>query len=104
MKQAFIQIHPISHPLRGVVRVPGSKSITNRVLLVAALAEGNTILKNAVFCDDSRYFAESLGRLNFKVEPNPEESTYKITGLGGRIPIPGANLFVGNAGTATSHR
>ena len=100
MSQTSFEIRPIFHPLRAVVRVPGSKSLTNRLLLVAALADGITTLKNALFSDDSRYFAESLRLLNFTVESHPAESTYRICGLGGDIPARAASLFVGNAGTA----
>jgi 3-phosphoshikimate 1-carboxyvinyltransferase len=88
------------------VRVPGSKSLTNRVLMVAALAEGTTRLTNALFSDDSQYFAESLRRLGFNVllEPGsdrPQSSpSMTVTGLMGRIPAGQADLSIGNAGTA----
>ncbi len=97
-------ITPIPHPLSAAVRVPGSKSLTNRALLVAALAEGTTALTNALFSDDSRYFAESLVRLGFRVEQSPitndQLPSFTVTGLGGHIPASHAELFVGNAGTA----
>lgn len=67
-----IPIQPISHPLSASVRVPGSKSLTNRALMVAALADGTTRLTNALFSDDSRYFAESLVQLGFEVHLEPE--------------------------------
>ncbi len=95
-----IQITPISHPLNAIVRVPGSKSLTNRALLIASLAEGKTTLTNALFSDDSRYFAVALQTLGFEIQL--DESIYEmtVTGLGGRIPSKKANLFIGNAGTA----
>jgi len=98
-----LPIIPIPHPLSARVRVPGSKSLTNRALLLAALAEGTTTLTNALNSDDSRYFMESLARLGFAlVQPavSNSQSQITITGLGGLIPSPQSELFVGNAGTA----
>lgn len=91
-------VQPIPHPLNASVRVPGSKSLTNRALLVAALAEGVTTLTNALDSDDPRRFVESLQRLGFSVVQRPPAIV--VTGLGGRIPAARAELFVGNAGTA----
>jgi 3-phosphoshikimate 1-carboxyvinyltransferase len=91
-------IAPINHPLHAVVRVPGSKSLTNRALALAALADGTTTLTNALESDDSRYFIESLQRLGFNLQFS--NSLISIHGLGGRIPSARAELFVGNAGTA----
>jgi 3-phosphoshikimate 1-carboxyvinyltransferase len=55
-----LKIVPINHPLNATVRVPGSKSLTNRALLIAALANGTTKITNALFSDDSKYFANAL--------------------------------------------
>ena len=93
-------ITPITRPLSASVRVPGSKSLTNRALLIAALAEGTTTLENTLFSDDSRYFASALQTLGFNVKLDPENSRMTVTGLGGRIPADNAELFIGNAGTA----
>jgi 3-phosphoshikimate 1-carboxyvinyltransferase len=93
-------ITPISHPLSAIVRVPGSKSLTNRALLIAALANGTTTLENALFSDDSHYFVSALQTLGFDVSLDPENSRMTVTGLGGRIPTKQAELFIGNAGTA----
>lgn len=87
-------------PLRAAVRVPGSKSLTNRALLVAALAAGPTTLTHALFSDDSRHFVNALSALGFAVETDPERQTIAVIGLGGRIPATRAELFIGNAGTA----
>jgi 3-phosphoshikimate 1-carboxyvinyltransferase len=95
-----MKIIPISHPLDATVRVPGSKSLTNRALLIAALANGTTRLTNALFSDDSRYFAEALQALGFDVSFNPAGHEITVTGLGGRIPAQHVELFIGNAGTA----
>lgn len=71
MDRPALEIVPISHALNVSVRVPGSKSLTNRALLIAALAEGTTRLTNALFSDDSRYFAEALKTLGFEVHLAP---------------------------------
>ena len=62
-----LEIIPISHALQAAVRVPGSKSMTNRALLVAALCIGKTRLTNALSSDDTRIFAQSLQILGFDV-------------------------------------
>ena len=93
-------ITPITHPLSATVRVPGSKSLTNRALLIASLANGTTRLTNALFSDDSRYFAKALQTLGFDVQLDEVKSEMAITGLGGIIPATKASLFIGNAGTA----
>jgi 3-phosphoshikimate 1-carboxyvinyltransferase len=80
--------------------VPGSKSLTNRALLIAALATGKTRIANALFSDDSCYFARALQRLGFDVQLDEPSQEMTITGLGGRIPAKQAELYVGNAGTA----
>lgn len=99
-----LPITPIRCPLRAVVRVPGSKSLTNRALALAALADGMTTLTNTLESDDSRYFADSLRLLGFSIEEQSAicnlQSTITIHGLGGRVPANHAELFVGNAGTA----
>jgi 3-phosphoshikimate 1-carboxyvinyltransferase len=93
-------IEPIGQPLDAVVRVPGSKSLTNRALITAALAAGSSTLLGALFSDDSRYCAESLQRLGFAVLSEPETETFIVEGQGGRIPAIRAELFIGNSGTS----
>jgi 3-phosphoshikimate 1-carboxyvinyltransferase len=95
-----MKITPILHPLSATVRVPGSKSLTNRALLIGALANGTTHLTNALFSDDSRYFAKALQTLGFDVQLDEQNFTMTVTGLGGKIPAKKAELFIGNAGTA----
>jgi 3-phosphoshikimate 1-carboxyvinyltransferase len=90
----------IPHPLKAAVRVPGSKSLTNRALAMAALADGTTTLTNALFSDDSHYFADSLRRLGFSLSISNLQPQISIAGGGGLIPSSRAELFVGNAGTA----
>jgi 3-phosphoshikimate 1-carboxyvinyltransferase len=96
---ATLPITPVGHPLSASVRVPGSKSLTNRALLVAALAEGTTTLSNVLDSDDAGHFASALAELGFRLVRRPP-SVIEVTGLGGRIPAARAQLFVGNAGTA----
>jgi 3-phosphoshikimate 1-carboxyvinyltransferase len=93
-------IQPITHPLNATVHVPGSKSLTNRALLIAALADGKTHLTNALFSDDSKYFANALKTLGFDVQLDEQNHSMTVTGLGGNIPPKKAELFIGNAGTA----
>lgn len=95
-----MRILPIPHPLNATVRVPGSKSLTNRALLIASLANGTTHLTNSLFSDDSRYFAKALQTLGFYVQLDEEDHSMAVTGLGGKIPAKKAELFIGNAGTA----
>ena len=95
-----MQITSLNHPLNATVRVPGSKSLTNRALLVASLAKGTTRLHNALFSDDSRFFARALQTLGFDVQLDEDRHEMSVTGLGGNIPADSAELFVGNAGTA----
>jgi 3-phosphoshikimate 1-carboxyvinyltransferase len=98
--KSSLEIKPIAHPLDSTVRVPGSKSLTNRALLIASLADGRTCLTNALFSDDSRYFAGALQTLGFDVQLDETNHEMTVTGLGGNIPSKQAALFIGNAGTA----
>lgn len=87
-------------PLRASVRVPGSKSITNRALLTAALADGRTTLRHALFSDDSRHFLGALASLGFTATADAATTEIRVDGQGGLIPATNAELFIGNAGTA----
>ena len=78
----------------GTVRLPGSKSISNRVLLLAALAAGDTELRGLLDADDTQVMREALARLGVGF------SKQKVTGVGGPFPVKKAELFLGNAGTA----
>jgi 3-phosphoshikimate 1-carboxyvinyltransferase len=95
-----LQIIPINHPLHATVNVPGSKSLTNRALCIASLADGTTLLRNTLFSDDSLYFAGSLQNLGFDVRLDRTNSTMLVNGMGGVIPVKKTDLFIGNAGTA----
>jgi len=83
--------------------VPGSKSITNRALLLAAMADGTSTLRGCLTSDDAAYFVSCLRTLGFSVEEAPDGklgSNITITGLGGEIPNKKAEIYVGSAGTA----
>jgi len=105
----LIEIVPLDRPARAEITVPGSKSITNRALVLAALSEGEKILHGALWSEDTQEMVGALQNLGFqiKVEPDPEECcnrTITVRGLGGKIPNAGTaekplELFVGNAGT-----
>lgn len=83
-----------------LVSVPGSKSITNRALLLATLAEGTSTLRDVLFSDDSRHFLKCIQDLNFETSVDEESRTVTVTGLGGKLPVSEASLYVGSAGTA----
>ena len=82
------------------VTVPGSKSITNRALLLAALAKGTTTLQGVLFSDDSRVFMEALKSLGYTLSIQEEEKCVQITSPGEKIPLAQASVYVGSAGTA----
>jgi|GEM_PF-8100 len=82
------------------VKVPGSKSITNRALMLAALAEGKSVIEGALFSEDSRNFLQCLIDLGFEIEVNENECKVSVTGHGGEIPKKEASIYVGSAGTA----
>jgi 3-phosphoshikimate 1-carboxyvinyltransferase len=95
-----IVIRPFQTPARGVAQVPGSKSITNRALILAALADGPTLFTGALFSRDTRILIAALQALGFEVSADESAGTIRIIGLGGRIPKARAQIHVGNAGTA----
>ena len=94
------QIKKVTVPHDIETRVPGSKSITNRALLIAALAEGTSVLHGVLFSDDSRHFMQALYDLGFPIYIDEEEETVTIEGFGGEIPNEEAEVYVGSAGTA----
>ncbi|MBN3927980.1 3-phosphoshikimate 1-carboxyvinyltransferase [Nostoc sp. NMS4] len=95
-----IAIPALNRPVDATVEIPGSKSLTNRALLVAALAQGDSILENALFSEDSEYFAKCVEQLGIPISLNPQLEQIKVAGRGGDIPAKQADLFVGLAGTA----
>ncbi len=96
----MIEIQPIQKAINATVTVPGSKSYTNRALLVAALAEGRSRLTGALFSDDTHYMCEALRKLGVEIQAAEEKCTFEVVGNGGKIPVDHAELYIGNAGTA----
>lgn len=82
------------------VSVPGSKSITNRALLLATLAQGTSRLKGVLFSDDSRHFLDCIQTLGFSTGVDEEKREITVTGLGGVLPKKETEVYVGSAGTA----
>ncbi len=94
---------PLKKNQKYEVTVPGSKSITNRALLLGALGSGRTVMKGVLFSDDSRVFMQALKEIGFYVDIQEEEKKVAIEGLGGKIPGDGTlerRVYVGSAGTA----
>ena len=100
MSDIAIRPFPANHKKEYSVEVPGSKSITNRALLLAALAKGKSTLSGVLFSDDSRHFLQSLVSLGFQVEIDEAAKQVTVYGEGGNIPNKDAVINVGSAGTA----
>lgn len=94
------KVKTLTHPVNIEVEVPGSKSITNRALFLAALGDGKTDLKGVLFSEDSRYFLSSLQSLGFELEIDEEKREVRVVGCKGAIPKKEAEIYVGSAGTA----
>ena len=82
------------------LRPPGSKSLTNRALLLAALAEGRSRLSHVLFADDTRVMLGALSSLGFDLQIDEPSGIVQVQGAGGGVPRDAAKLFLGNAGTA----
>ena len=96
----LLPIVPFTRPVRGEVVLPGSKSITNRALLLAALCDGPVTLTGALFSEDTEIMSEALRQLGFVVKEDARQKTLHVEGRGGKIPADKATLHVGLAGTA----
>ncbi len=94
-----IEIKPVGR-VAGRVRPPGSKSLTNRALVVAALAKGRSTLSGALDSEDTQVMVESWRKLGVAVDHNAARGTMKVTGCGGQIPATSADLFLANSGTS----
>lgn len=95
----FLDIHPIAH-MAGTLRLPGSKSISNRSLLLAALARGTTELTGLLDADDVDRMREALGQLGVRIQSAKSGESCIVHGVAGAFPVRRAALFLGNAGTA----
>src|SRR6202142_79973 len=92
-------LKPVDRPFAANVTPPGSKSLTNRALVLAALADGDCDLSNVLFADDTRVMLESLAQLGFELAIDETARTVRVRGRGGKIDRASAELFCGNSGT-----
>lgn len=97
----MIEIQPIRKRLDVTIAVPGSKSYTNRALLVAALARGVSTVTGALFSDDTHYMCNALQKLGVEIDADEKRATFDVHGNGGDIPVSGAKLYIGNSGTTS---
>ena len=96
---AQLEVTPLENPPDATIRVPGSKSVTNRALIIAALAVGSSRILNPLFSDDSFWLMNALVRLGIGVSADREKGEVYVSGQGGGFDASGVDLFVGNAGT-----
>lgn len=100
MERERYLVKTITEPIDWKVEVPGSKSMTNRALLLAALSAGKVELEGVLFSDDSRHFLSSLQSLGFTLDIREDENCVVVEGGNGNIPKKEATIDVGSAGTA----
>ena len=96
---AQLEVTPLENPPDATIRVPGSKSVTNRALIIAALAVGSSRILNPLFSDDSFWLMNALVRLGIGVSTDRVKGEVYVSGQGGGFDASGVDLFVGNAGT-----
>lgn len=94
------QITPVNGPVSGTIRPPGSKSITNRAFIIAALADGVSELSGVLDSKDTQVMLDSLSRIGIKVEHNKQSARCRVHGCGGRVPAESAELWLENSGTS----
>ena len=97
----MIRIQPIRKPLDATIEIPGSKSYTNRALLVAALARGASTITGALFSDDTHYMCNALQNLGVEIDADAKQARFDVHGNGGDIPVSSAELYIGNSGTTS---
>jgi len=95
----YLDLNPVTRA-QGVIQLPGSKSISNRTLLLAALADGNTDINELLASDDTLVMLNALQTLGVQWEQQGESQDYRVHGVKGKFPVRHADLFMGNAGTA----
>lgn len=95
----YLDLLPVKH-VSGTVRLPGSKSISNRTLLLSALADGKTLIRDLLFSDDTQVMLDALKSLGIHWDETGVANEYEVNGANGRLPRQEADLFLGNAGTA----
>jgi 3-phosphoshikimate 1-carboxyvinyltransferase len=94
-----LPIDPARGPVGGTARPPGSKSYTNRALVLAALAGGRSSIEGALFSDDTLHMAKSLSALGIGVEADEAKARFDVEGCAGKLSVARASVFVGNSGT-----
>lgn len=100
MAADFYEVQSVSAPLQGSIRPPGSKSLTNRAVVIAALARGESRLTNVLDSQDTSVMLESCRRLGVAVEHDPATCLVRVPGCGGRFPAKQADLWLENSGTS----
>lgn len=95
----FLEIKPASGPVNANIKPPGSKSLTNRALPIAAMADGRTILNGVLDSDDTQAMIKSLAKVGAKIEHDQDKNRVVVEGLSGELTNPSAELFIGNSGT-----
>jgi len=93
-------VQPVQEPIHGSIRPPGSKSISNRALILSALAEGQSHLTGLLDCEDTRVMIDSLNRLGIAVTHDAEAHTASVVGCSGQPPAESAELWLENSGTS----
>lgn len=96
----LLPIQPFTRPARGEVDLPGSKSLTNRALLLAALCDKPVILTGALFSEDTHLMADALRKLGISIDADEKAATVRVSSQASAFSTPSADLFVGLAGTA----
>lgn len=96
----FLEIHPVNHPVRAEIRPPGSKSLTNRALLISALATGTSTLSGVLDSVDTRVMASGLQQLGIDVVADFQDHTITVAGQAGRLPAREAEIYCENSGTS----
>ncbi len=94
-----ILLEPRTKPFTATITPPGSKSLTNRALVLAALAEGVSTMGNILLADDTRVMLDSLRRLGFQLDVDEANCTVAVHGRRGQVGVQQADLFCGNSGT-----
>jgi 3-phosphoshikimate 1-carboxyvinyltransferase len=95
-----LEILPFTKPVLATIAPPGSKSYTNRVLPLAALASGESVLAGALYSDDTKYMAQSLRQMGIQVLEDEANHLFTVRGTGGKLVASSQALFIGNSGTS----
>jgi len=94
-----VLMQPFRHEIKAVISPPGSKSLTNRAMVLAAMANRACSLTNVLFADDTRVMLDGLTRLGFELQIDESNRTVVVQGRSGQIPAADADIFCGNSGT-----